>query len=300
MENKTLLDRLESFNEQLNLTHYWIILLKYKRILFITPILIAALGYLIALNINPIFQSNATLVIEESVKNIVDIEEVYDGEFKGGFRTSNNYINNQIQILESDEVIGSIFLDEKNKNKILELHKKMPDQFFSRNLKFFTKNILSKKKKDKIDLKKYVQENFHVVQVRNSDVVNIDVISRSPELAKFLLEKIIEAYLKYDVDTKVKVTKYANIQINSRLSNLLEQMEQSEQKLLAYKKENNLIDIGDIKKLKIDQITSVSKRIIDTNRELQKKQTDLTAIKLAEGNIDELLAIADLRNKKRS
>ena len=76
---------MENFNEQLNLTHYWIILLKYKRILFITPILIGVLGYLVALNINPIFQSNATLVIEESVKNIVDIEEVYDGESRGGF-----------------------------------------------------------------------------------------------------------------------------------------------------------------------------------------------------------------------
>ena len=64
MENKTLLDSLESFNEQLNLTHYWIIFLKYKRVLFITPILIGVLGYLIALNINPIFQSNATLVME--------------------------------------------------------------------------------------------------------------------------------------------------------------------------------------------------------------------------------------------
>ena len=50
MEEKTFLDRLESINEQLNLTHYWIILLKYKRILFITPILIGVLGYLIALN----------------------------------------------------------------------------------------------------------------------------------------------------------------------------------------------------------------------------------------------------------
>ena len=64
MEDKTFLDRLDSINEQLNLTHYWIILLKYKRILFITPILIGVLGYLIALNINPIFQSSANLVIE--------------------------------------------------------------------------------------------------------------------------------------------------------------------------------------------------------------------------------------------
>ena len=75
MENKTLLDKLESINEQLNLTHYWIIFLKYKRILFVVPILAAALGFLIALNINPTFQSTATLVIEEAAKKIVNIEE---------------------------------------------------------------------------------------------------------------------------------------------------------------------------------------------------------------------------------
>ena len=138
MEDKTFLDKLESINEQLNLTHYWIILLKYKRILLITPILIAVLGYLVALNINPIFQSNATLVIEESVKNIVDIEEVYDGKNASGFRGS-TYLNNQIQILESDEVIGSILLNEKDKNKILELYKKIPEQFFAENFKFIKK-----------------------------------------------------------------------------------------------------------------------------------------------------------------
>ena len=118
MENKTFLDRLESINEQLNLTHYWIILLKYKKLLFLIPILAGVLGYLIALNINPVFQSNATLVIEESAKNIVDIEEVYDGEGRGGFRTTSNYINNQIQILESDEVIGSILKNKEVTKKI--------------------------------------------------------------------------------------------------------------------------------------------------------------------------------------
>ena len=148
MEEKTFLDRLESINEQLNLAHYWIILLKYKRILFIVPVLIAVLGYLIALNINPIFQSHATLVIEEAGKNIVDIDEVYDGQgSRGSFRTA-NYINNQIQILKSDEVIGAIILNEKNKNKISELFKKMPEQFFARNFNFI-KKIFSKPKKKK-------------------------------------------------------------------------------------------------------------------------------------------------------
>ena len=68
MEKQTILDKLESFNEQLNLTHYWIIFLKYKSVIIILPVFIGLLGYLVALNIKPIFQSNASLVIESQEK----------------------------------------------------------------------------------------------------------------------------------------------------------------------------------------------------------------------------------------
>ena len=273
MEGKSFLHKLESINEQLNIAHYWIIFLKYKRILFLSPVLFGLLGLFIALNINPTFKSQATLVIEESTKNIVNIEEVYSGESpRGGFR-NNNYINNQIQILESDEVLGTIVSDEKVKIKAETMYRKLPNNFLQKNRIFsFFKKDKQKNKEKKINLKSYVKLNLAVSQIRNSDVVNITMTSENAELAKFLLEQVIEAYLRYDVDTKVKVTNYANAQINLRLSKLLEQMEIAEQKLLNYKKENNLIDIGDIKDLKIDQIKSVSKRIIDTNRELQKKK----------------------------
>jgi len=300
MENNTLLNKLENINDQLNLTHYWIILLKYKRIFLFVPILISTLGFFIALNINPIFQSQATLVIEQSAKNIVNIEEVY-GDGRGMGRNL-NYINNQIQILESDEVLGKILLQKEIKNKVEELYKKIPEDFslFKKlNIsKFLSGDKSEPRIEEKINIKNYIQSNLSVKQIRNSDVINIIIKSGSAELAKFLLEQVIDAYLKYDVDTKIKVTNYANKQINLRLSLLLKEMETAEQKLLQYKKVNNLIDIGDIKELKIDQIKSVSKRIVDANREIQKKQNDLFAIKLADGNVDELLAIADLRNKK--
>ena len=295
------MDRVGDFNEQLNLAHYWIIFLKYKRLLLLTPFLFGILGLFISLNINPIFQSQATLVIEESTKNIVNIEEVYDGETRRtGF--SSNYINNQIQIIESDEVLSTILTSPDKFNKIKNFYKKLPKNYFAKNLQFFnffnSKKDLNDGDDFKILLKEYIKNNLGVSQIRNSDVVNITMNSGNAEFAKYLLEEVINAYLKYDVDTKVMVTNYANQQINVRLAKLLEQMEIAEQKLFNYKKENNLIDIGDIKDLKIEQIKSVSQRIIDANRELQKKQNDLTSIKLADGNVDELLAIADLRNKK--
>ena len=85
MEKQTILDRLESFNEHLDLTHYWIILLKYKKLILFVPLFFGLLGYLIALNIEPVFQSSATLVIQAQQKKIVDIDEVYSTERGGGF-----------------------------------------------------------------------------------------------------------------------------------------------------------------------------------------------------------------------
>ena len=299
MEKNNFLEKLENINEQLNLTHYWIILLKYKKLLLILPALFAVLGYLISLQINPIFKSSATLVIEESGKNIINIQEVYEPG-AATFGGSSNYINNQIQILESDEVLSSILSDEQSYVELSRLYQKMPKNFMEKKFNFFNKSKSKKKSmgSNKLEIKNYIKANLLVTQIRNSDVANLSFTSFNPELAKILLESVIDAYLKYDVDTKVKVTNYANAQINLRLSKLLVDMEKAEQKLLNYKKENNLSDVGGIKDLKIQQIKSVSNRIIDANRELQKKQNDLTAIKLAEGNIDELLAIADLRSKK--
>ena len=155
MENKSFLNKLESINYQLNLTHYWIIFLKYKIIIFLAPILFGVLGFFIALNIKPIFQSQATLVIEESTKNIVNIEEVYGGDTTRGAFRNNNYINNQIQILESDEVIGNIILDKKIKAKVELLHKKIPKNFLSK-LKILSFFNAENKEEQKTDIKKYI------------------------------------------------------------------------------------------------------------------------------------------------
>ena len=161
MEKQTLLNKLEAFNEQLNITHYWIIFLKYKRILFFIPIFIGLLGYLVALNIKPIFQSSATLVIEQAVKNIVNIEEVYNDQGPRGFGGSYNHINNQIQILQSDEVISHILLNEEVTKKIRQLYATIPEKFFSRNMKAVKKLIFFGETDGKLEAK-------HIIGEKNS------------------------------------------------------------------------------------------------------------------------------------
>ena len=89
-----------------------IILINYKSLLLLIPLIFGLLGYLAALNIKPVFQSNATLVIEADVKKIVDIEEVYAAESSGGFGGNFNHVNNQMQIMQSDEIINGVLSNE--------------------------------------------------------------------------------------------------------------------------------------------------------------------------------------------
>ena len=122
--------------------------------------------------------------------------------------------------------------------------------------------------------------------------------SNNPEVGKLALTKIIESYLKYDVDSKIKITAYANQKINSRLSELMKGMSIAENNLAKYKKEKKITDIGGIKQLKIDEIKSISERMLETNKQIQINENDMISIRIAEGSVDELLAIKNLRRKK--
>ena len=106
------------------------------------------LGYLVALNIKPVFQSTATLVIESDVKKIVDIEEVYaDKPKQVGFGRNFNHINNQIQIMKSDEIFNGVLSNEEKIKKIANLHNNIPDSFVNKNINAIKKLIFFQTKR---------------------------------------------------------------------------------------------------------------------------------------------------------
>ena len=294
MATKTIKRYFDSIAELVDFNFYYLILVKYKKILLIIPFLFASLAYLITLNLEPIYQSSATIVIESKERSLVEnIEEAYTRE------NPINRINNQIQILKSDEVLEYILNEDSSTIKFNDLFKETKKNFITQ----YFKNFFIKKKIVTLDskrgyLKKYIKSNFEVRSIPRSDVIQLTFKSNNPEIAKLALTKIIDAYLMYDVDSKVRITSYASEKINSRLSDLMISMEQSEGNLAKYKKKNNLTDIGDIKELKIDEIKSISEKLLAINDEIQVKDNDMVSINIAEGFIDELLAIKNLRRKK--
>ena len=265
-----------------DLKFIFLILKKNIRNLIFLSVLVAILTLVASLNLEKKYVSEATIVISPEENNIVNIEEVYSIE------NQSNRVNNQVAILKSDEVIEFIVEDKKKQLEFERLYSKIKISTFQR---------LTKKKVivDKEYIKSNLSSNFQVSIVPRSDVLKLKFISNDPRISQLALKSIISSYQRYEVDSKIQITNYAKTKIASRLEDLVLQIDVAEKNLAQYKKENNLVDTGGVKELKIGEIQSISKRIVEAKQEFQKKQNDLLSIKIADGDIEALLAIEDLR-----
>jgi capsular exopolysaccharide synthesis family protein len=268
-----------------DLKFFFLVAKKNIKNLIILSLIVSLLALFVSLNQEKKYLSKGIIVIESDDNNIVNIEEVYSVESRM------NRINNQMAILKSDEVLEYIIKDKKNSMNFKNLYSQNIPNFFQR---IFTRE----KKIDDIFLKKVLTDNFTVKNVPRSDVLELSFISINPKLSQIALQSIIESYQRYEIDSKIKITSYANQKITERLKDLVVQMDVAQKKLSNYKKENNLVDTGNVKQLKIKEIESISARIIDAKLSYQRQQNDLLSIKVAEGDVDALLAIEDLRSRE--
>ena len=282
---------IEKLNSLLNifdigdLKFFFLVAKKNLKNLITLALIISLLVFLISLNKEKKYLSKATIVISPDESKIVNIEEVYSIE------AQNNRINNQIAILKSDEVQEYIVNDKKNTMQFKNLYAENENNFLQR--------ILSKKiVVDKNFLKAKLTNNFNVKNLPRSDVLELSFVSSNPKISQLALNNIIESYQRYEIDSKIKITNYANQKITERLNELVSQMDVAQKKLSNYKRKNNLVDTGNVKELKIKEIQSISNRIVEAKKSYQEQQNDLLSIKIAEGDVDALLAIEDLRSRE--
>jgi len=261
------------------------ILKRYIIYLIIFALLISSLVLIYSLNLDKKYKSQAKVVIERDESNIVNIQEY------SNIISSSNRINNQIALFKSDQVLEYIISNKKNYQQFLN--------FFSENNQNFIQKILKKKKKFNVkSLKSVISSNLNITNLKNSDILILSFQSTNAKVAKLALEQIIDSYQRYEIDSNIQVTSYANEKISDRLNILVGQMDIAQKKLSIYKKDNQLIDTGNVKQLKINEINSISTRIIAAKEQYQDQQNDLLSIKVAQGDVDALLAIKDLKSRK--
>lgn len=280
--NSNFFKSFADISSNLDLRQFWIVFSKYKKDLLLIPILFSLISIFISINIEKKYLSTATVVIKpDNNKNIGNIEEAYFSR-----PDSMSRINNQIAVFQSNEVIESIL---KNEEIIPQVNKILEDQHNKLNSmqKIFIKKIFF----DKVNVKSYLKENFEVTNLPRSDILELSFASENPQVAEIFLRSLLDTYQKYEIDTKVIITSYANSKITERLTELSDQLDVSQSHLLKYEIDNNLINLANTKANKITEITEISKNIQDLKKSLIFMKSIYTLNHLKVIGAEELLSL---------
>ena len=268
-----------------DLNFFIVVAKKSIKFLVFASALIAIIVLLASFNMEKKYLSEATIVIEPEESQIVNINEAYSS-----FDIAKR-VNNIIATLKSDQVMSYIVDDEENELEFKALYAQEEKNIFSR---IFRKKVLV----DKEYIKNLLLNNFSVRNLPRSDVLILSFVSNNPKISELALNNIISSYKRYEVDSKIEITSYANLKVKERLKDLKIQMGVADKNLAKYKKENDLVDTGNVKELIIKEIQTISENILDAKQETQAHENDLNSVKVANGDIDILLSIKDLSERK--
>ncbi|MDO6462122.1 polysaccharide biosynthesis tyrosine autokinase [Granulosicoccaceae sp. 1_MG-2023] len=296
------------FGDELNIDiqHYIRTLRKYKwQILGLTA-LITGLAVFYAISATPIYRATATLLIESQKANVVSIEEIY------GFDGANEeYYQTQFELLKSralaEKVIDRLdlannpdFAGDKSEGGGLsgllsklglsgaaETAGSLAEGVISADISTttlpesptqasaaFEMTELSEEEKELQQLVDKFMRAMSIEPVRRTQLVKISFESPNPLLAATVANTIGDTYIESYLDAKMEMTQKAAEWLSDRLGGLQMKLDESEQKLIAFREEHQLIDVnGTVGKLNEQQVTIATTELSAAQRELAETES---------------------------
>jgi succinoglycan biosynthesis transport protein ExoP len=256
--------------ETIDLRHYLNVVLRVKWRLIGTALAVTMIAALVVFSMTPIYRATTTVLIESEEAKVLSIEEVYGIDSK-----AKEYFLTQFEIIKSRPIAERVVM-EADLGDYPEYAQKPEDSF---SLKSLLPDWLSGAQAEKAPdpLKAQVRtyrENLQVAPVRNTQLVNIHFESADPELAARLSNAHAEAYIESTLEAKLAITQSAAEWMSGRLDRLKSNLEESEQRLQAFREREQLVDAGGVTALPEREINELTSRLVEARRELSQSRSN--------------------------
>ena len=312
------------FGDELNIDiqHYIRTLRKYKWQIVGLTALITGLAVFYAMTATPIYRATATLLIESKKANIVSIEEIY------GFDGANEeYYQTQFELLKSRALAEKVIerLDLANNpdfagtqddgessgmssllsslglsgaaetagslaDGVISADTTTTEQVMPAALEAFGMTALTEEEQEMQKLVDKFMRSMSIEPVRRTQLVKISFENPNPLLAATVANTIGDTYIESYLDAKMEMTQKAAEWLSDRLGGLQMKLDESEQKLIAFREENQLIDVnGSVGRLNEQQVTIATTELSAAQRDLAEAEGLYREVTRLRENSPELL-----------
>jgi len=247
----------EAFDEDaIDLRRYWNILLRRKWTVVATVALALLVGLVTTYNATPMYRSTLLLQIEPQTDQFLEFQQkVSIGEPSSGWSASGDYYQTQYELLKSASLARRV-IDQLGLEAAQAPRADAQPSFLSE-LKASVLGVLrqagaaqkdeapKEEPAEKPNLEGALLGNLTIAPVRDSRLVHIQYDSPNPKEAAAVANAIGENFINMSLERRFEARSYAKRFLEERIQQVRANLEDSEQRLLAYAREREIVNLDD-------------------------------------------------------
>lgn len=265
-------------DDEIDLLQLWHTVWRRKLSILSLVLVVTMLATLIVLSITPIYRAIATLLIEQKAAKVVSIEQVYGLEGSG-----NEYLQTQFQLLRSrslaERVVRELELTTHPEFDPLQQPEPLVDiKGLLGHLSFL--NALSVTLPEHLEeeaapteaqrfdqVTRAFMERINVEPQGKTQLVHIQVDMADARMATRAANALARGYIESQLEASMEMSMTATNWMNSRLGELRDKLKDAEDRLQAYREQENLVDVQGVATVTANELSLTGDRMIDARRQ---------------------------------
>ena len=258
-------------------------------VFFLAVVLTVTVGTLL---MTPIYTSEATLLIQEQVPQVIDFRQAVSESFSS---EKHDFYATQAEILKSPSLAAQVIQGQHlESNRIFTGQEKTPSaQLWSilttpvKAIFSAVKGVFSSGKKEVSDptaiLKNlsdtYIRDYLEIKPVENTRLVKILINSPDPNLSAQLANAHARAFIGQGLQFRARSNAEAQHFLEDNLVQLKKRLEQSEEALNNYGRDKGIISLNDKENVVVERLADLNKRLTEAEADRITLQAQVQLIR---------------------
>jgi len=277
LENSYRLGADAEGSQEMDISHYWKIITRYKWSILTLALLSALLVGLLVFSMTPMYKATSKLLIESQQLKLSSIEELY-----GANGQNQQYLQTQYEIIQSRRIAGMvvdrIYPQLSQQQAAIDSDSEMAvaaeeEQGWLSGLFEMADDAQQPSRTDMLEIRKQqLLQALSVKPVMRTQIVDISFVSDDPQLAAKTANAFATAYIEDQLESRLEMTRQGTNWLFDRLNVLKVSLQKSEQSLQLYMDSQKLVNVKGVSTLAGEGLKGASERVVAARSEFSQIQ----------------------------
>ncbi len=236
---------------------YWRILRNRLWDIVTVTVAVVALVAIISFKMKPVYRATSSLEVDSETPAIQSLKDLYRSA-----PTDDSFLETQLDVLRSNLLAWST-IQQLGLGNLSE---------FNPSVKHAGGESPNNWRSERSELLRMFKKHLHVDLLHGTRIVKVSFESTDPTLAARVVRTLVAGYTKYNFRKTYDATRQASAWMERQLDELKARVEQSQQALVTYERQNALAGVNDNQNIAEQNLAELTRELILAQSELAQKQ----------------------------